>query len=67
MAFSAATLPRAGWLRVVVFTFTAVTIFLWGYKLRFAVLSGAGTEPDPLLAGLNEFYAVTAFFGNCFR
>lgn len=62
MAFSAATLPRAGWLRVVVFIFTAVTIFLWGYKLRFAVLSGAGTEPAPLLAGLNEFYAVTAFY-----
>ena len=62
MAFTAVRLPKAGWLRVVAFFFTTVVILLWGYKLRFALMSGGGPEFELLLSGLDLFYAVIAFY-----
>jgi hypothetical protein len=62
MAFTAVTLPKTGWLRVVAFFFTTIVILLWGYKLRFALMSGGGPEFDLILSGLGRFYAVIAFY-----
>lgn len=62
MAFTAVTLPRIGWLRVVVFSFTSVAVLIWGYKLRFALLSGGGPQFDSLLSSLDRFYAVIGFY-----
>jgi len=62
MAFTAVTLPRTGWLRVVAFSFTTVVILIWGYKLRFALLSGGGPELDSLISGLGRFYTIIAFY-----
>jgi len=62
MAFTAVTLPKTGWLRVVAFFFTTVMILLWGYKLRFALMSGGGPEFDSLLSGLDRFYTLIAFY-----
>jgi hypothetical protein len=65
MAFTAVTLPRAGWLRIVAFFFTTVIILMWGYKLRFALLSGVEPEVDALLGGPGRFYTVVGFY-TCF-
>lgn len=62
MAFSASSLPRAAWLRIVVFLLTAGTVFVWGYRLRFALLSEHGPASGPILSDLRKFYTLTAFY-----
>ncbi|MDF1526716.1 MAG: hypothetical protein P1S59_10675 [bacterium] len=62
MAFTAANLSKAGWLRIVTFFITAVVVLLWGYKLRFTLLSGTGRGIGALLGGPGWFYGVIAFY-----
>lgn len=58
MAFTSVTLPRTRWLRVVVFFSTAVVMFVWGYKLRYHLVSGNGNLGGSHTLSPGYFYGV---------
>ena len=62
MAFTAIKLPGTGWLRIVTFFFTSIVILLWGYKLRFALLSGGGQGSGLPFFSTARFYSTIAFY-----
>lgn len=59
MAFSAARLPRAWWLRIVAYLFTSGIFLLWSFDLRSS-LTREGNAAAVSLSGF--FIAVTLFF-----